>query len=224
MLGSYNSKPPSYGLRAIKGAMRFCVGTLNKKLCAQDGHRGKVDIGVYSDADLAGLHGVSGETRSRGGKLVAVNGMPVSWGSNWVGTVLSSAESEAIAASETIKIALMIRNIAEELNVPVPERLRVNVDASAAIAFAGKAKGNGRMKHIDLRTAWVRILRDTQEIEIVKISGESNPADYLTKLLGAQATIDWVNQWKVSVRCEEVPPGLRGHGESLEGHSRSTIP
>ena len=44
-----------------------------------------------------------------------------------------------------------------------------------------------RLKHIDLRAAWVRQMRDRSVCEFVKIAGTENPADFFTKLLPGTA-------------------------------------
>ena len=39
------------------------------------------------------------------------------------------------------------------------------------------------MKHIGIREAWVQQIRDKEKIEVLKIAGTKNPADFFTKLL-----------------------------------------
>ena len=39
------------------------------------------------------------------------------------------------------------------------------------------------MKHIDIRAAWVQQIRDKEQIQILKIAGTNNPADFSTKLM-----------------------------------------
>ena len=63
-------------------------------------------------------------------------------------------------------------------------RPRIHVDATAALGFAAKTKGVGRMKHIDLREGWVRQLLSADKADLVKVDGKMNKADQLTKILG----------------------------------------
>ena len=39
------------------------------------------------------------------------------------------------------------------------------------------------MKHIDLRDAWIQRLRSKKIVDIVKVAGTENKADFFTKLL-----------------------------------------
>ena len=39
------------------------------------------------------------------------------------------------------------------------------------------------MKHIDIRSEWMQLVRDRHQFEYVKVDGKRNPADVLTKLL-----------------------------------------
>ena len=64
-----------------------------------------------------------------------------------------------------------------------PAKLKICVDANAAIGFAWNNGGTSRMKHIDIREAWVQQIRDKEKIENLKIAGTKNPADFFIKLL-----------------------------------------
>ena len=73
--------------------------------------------------------------------------------------------------------------LAEELRLSIRAKLKVCVDANAAIGFARNNCGTSRMKQIDIREAWVPQIRDKEKIEVFKIAGTKNPADFFTKLL-----------------------------------------
>ena len=53
-------------------------------------------------------------------------------------------------------------------------------DASAALSIA-KRKGAGKMRHINVRTLWLQEKEVQEVLSYVKIKGEDNPADGLTK-------------------------------------------
>jgi hypothetical protein len=38
------------------------------------------------------------------------------------------------------------------------------------------------MKHLDLRDRWIRELKDSGQIDIIKVPGTLNKADYFTKI------------------------------------------
>ena len=59
----------------------------------------------------------------------------------------------------------------------------IKVDANAAIAFANNTASAGRMKHIDVRLAWMKELRSRKLIEFEKVDGTINLADFFTKVL-----------------------------------------
>jgi hypothetical protein len=63
----------------------------------------------------------------------------------------------------------------------------IKVDATAAIAFANNTASSGRMKHIDVREAWMQDLRSKKKVRFSKIDGAINPADFMTKILSAEA-------------------------------------
>ena len=57
------------------------------------------------------------------------------------------------------------------------------IDASAAEGFIKNTGKIGRMKHIDLREAWVTDLRDQGKLEFIRKSGPDNNADFFTKII-----------------------------------------
>ena len=54
------------------------------------------------------------------------------------------------------------------------------VDASAGLSIA-KRHGAGKMRHINVKTLWLQEKAVQLELEYVKVKGEENPADGLTK-------------------------------------------
>ena len=59
----------------------------------------------------------------------------------------------------------------------------MKVDSTAAIGKIQGPRGSGKMKHIDLRDAWIQRLRSKKIVDIVKVAGTENKADFFTKLL-----------------------------------------
>ena len=51
------------------------------------------------------------------------------------------------------------------------------VDATAAIGKIQGLRGGGKLKHIDLRQDWIKLLKNRKIVEVVKVPGEANPAD-----------------------------------------------
>ena len=152
------------------------------------------------------LYTAVGEVRSRTGTLIKYNGMPVAWISKLqkcLGTSLkpemedevdsgdldlfeiatSSAGAELHAAADSLKLAMHIHHLAEELNIPVADTIIMKVDSTAAIGKIQGPRGSGKMKHLDLRDAWIQRLRNKKIVDIVKVLGTENGADFFTKLL-----------------------------------------
>ena len=136
-----------------------------------------------TDSDWAGLHGVTGLTKSRGGRIAKFNSMPWLWNTGLIGIRQSSAEAEAFAMSECVKAAMHCDHVMDELNIKRDDIIKIGVDATAAISFANNTASAGRMKHIDVRCDWMRSLRDRSKVKFEKVPGASNPADFMTKLL-----------------------------------------
>ena len=185
-------------LQALKHLFRYLKGKQRFALVKRNGNY--EGFNGYSDADWAGLYDLSGgiELRSRTGLVVYYNGMPVTWGSyfqqcrstdrktgkDYCDELIaqSSAESETHAGADAGKEALHLKYIAEELEIPVPIKMPVGVDAGAALGFIHNTGGVSRLKHINLRQAWVKALRDPYQLDFYKILGTDNPADLFTKI------------------------------------------
>ena len=138
----------------------------------------------------------------------------------WLGIKLSSAEAGAEALSEGIELGLHYRYLAEELEIRAPGGITVECDANVAIGFANNTSGRGRMKHIDLCSDWVRELHDRREVDIVKVDGTENPADFFTKMLRpAEFVIDLARVMRLRPRgMTTYPEGacVKGSGEDVD--------
>ena len=63
----------------------------------------------------------------------------------------------------------------------MPKVTEIQIDAGAAMGFINNTASISRMKHIDIREAWVQTLRD-KRITFKRIPGEQNKADFFTKI------------------------------------------
>ncbi len=111
-------------------------------------------------------------------------GMAFNWKTFWESERLSSAEAELFAASEAVKSGLHHSYVLQELYQTVDEPTPIWVDSSAAIGFANDTACKSKMKHIDQRANWVKLVKDRRLAQLHKIVGTENPADFLTKLFG----------------------------------------
>ena len=91
---------------------------------------------------------------------------------------LSSGESEFYGIVKAATMGLGMKGLMEDLGVKVG--VQVNTDSSAAKSIASR-RGAGRVRHIEVRELWVQDRVAKGELTIVKVKGEHNVADGLTK-------------------------------------------
>jgi len=145
----------------------------------------KEGMKVYTDADWAGSYALDGSAASRTGVVIYIQDMPVAWVSTKQKSIaLSTAQAELHALSTGVQHGLHAWYIAQELGLEVGERLQTYVDASAAISFALKIGSKTKMKHLDIRKAWIQQLRDRKLVDINKVDTKDQKADALTKIMG----------------------------------------
>ena len=187
--GKYDQQPVESCTILQKSLLRYLKGQQNMCLVPEEGNQ--EGIRYYSDTDFAGLFAVDGEYRSRYGVLVTYNGMPVAYKSGWIDSKqkgeaaikLSSGEAEVCGASEALQLCKHMQYIARELGLKVPERINIGVDASVVVAFANNTQCKSKMKHVNMRWGWVQELKDQDTVRLIKIPGDVNWADGLTKVL-----------------------------------------
>ena len=64
-------------------------------------------------------------------------------------------------------------------------KLRLKSDASAAIGIASR-RGLGKIRHLEVSQLWLQQKVANGDLELIKVNGEDNLADALTKHLGAR--------------------------------------
>ena len=79
---------------------------------------------------------------------------------------------------------LGLSSVASELGMSLPWPMIIHVDNQQVISFQKGSCVNSKLKGmIDTRESWVRELRDDGMVEVVKVKGELNWADILTKCI-----------------------------------------
>ena len=63
-------------------------------------------------------------------------------------------------------------------------RLRLHVDSNAAKAITSRL-GLGKVRHMEVKYLWAQEAYRKKRFEVLKVAGEKNPADVLTKALSA---------------------------------------
>ena len=57
------------------------------------------------------------------------------------------------------------------------------------------------MKHLDMKSRWIRMLRDRKEVDTMKVQGEQNEADFFTRIFAGQAFKEAEQQLMPKVHC-----------------------
>ena len=131
---------------------------------------------VYTDSDWASDQLTR---KSTSAALIMAEGMRLHAHSQGQASVaLSSCEAEVMAASESIKEALLLQEVLMFAGLGHDE-IEIKVDSSAAHAFFHR-RGVRRMKHIDSRLLWLQDLIAAGGLRFKKISRTQNVADMLT--------------------------------------------
>jgi hypothetical protein len=127
----------------------------------------------------------------------------------WSGTqatiALSSAEAELIAAVRGAAEGLAVRSLVRDFGLDCG--LRIHVDSSAAIGIC-KRTGVGKIRHLDTRLLWIQEAVRDGTLEVVKVLGTENPADLMTKHLGAEQITECLTRlsgWEREGRAQAAP-------------------
>lgn len=150
-----------------------------KHLCLCLG--GTLELSGYSDADRA----EDRETRhSTSAYTYRVGDSPISWELRKQATILlSSAEAEYKALSDSCKEALWLRNMLAELHIRPKGAIMLHVDNKGAEALAKNPSHHARTKHIYARYHFIRECVKNGDVELFHIATKDMLADMLTKPL-----------------------------------------
>ena len=102
------------------------------------------------------------------------------WSTTQNTVALSSGEAEYYGMVKGGSTALGMRSMLSDLGVNLKVRLRT--DASAAKGIATR-RGLGKIRHIEVHQLWLQEKVTRGEIEVMKVKGEGNLADALTKAM-----------------------------------------
>ena len=127
------------------------------------------------------------------------------WSSTQATVALSSGEAEYYGMVKGCSTAIGVRSMLADLGVEVKIRLRT--DASAAKGIASR-RGLGKIRHLELHQLWLQEKVNKREIEVMKIKGEGNLADALTKPLDGKATKDhiWLTNQEIKTGRHALTP------------------
>jgi hypothetical protein len=183
VLARFNSNPGIQHWNAVKHLFRYLKGTLNYKLVYGPTDSSQLFI-TYTDAD----HGGNPDNgRSTSGYAVVIGGAAVSWSSRLQPIVtLSTTEAEYIAAVEAGKELIWMRNLLTEFGYTHSSASHLLIDNNSAVTVSKNPEHHGRMKHLDLRSHWLRDTVEAGFIAPIHIPTTLQAADILTKPLKRQ--------------------------------------
>ena len=174
------------------------------------------DFQFYTDSDHAGNAEPVNKRKSQNGYLATLNGMPIAWSSKatgvsfanaWIGEAhadYSSGAAEVYAAGNAAQDTLALSYIVEEMGLEFPIPFDLQMDNEAARIFCMGSAAKTRLKHIDCRQEFVRLLRDRKIVRPVHVPSKENLADLMTKILPRPTFEYLVSKCFVKFKYEKV--------------------
>ena len=176
----YMSNPGKVHWEAVKWILRYLKGTTDVGLLFDAKSLNAKSVIGYVDADYG--QDLDGR-KSTTGYVFTLRGGCISWRSTLQKCVAqSTTEAEYVAAAEATKEAIWLDRLVTEMGL-TQEGGRLHCDSQSALHLATNRVMDSRVKHIDIRYHFIREAISDKMIELVKINGQLNPADALTKVI-----------------------------------------
>ena len=208
-IGQYQANPNQSAMDHVIEAFGYLKGSKHLQLSSPRGLSNSADLSAcsifdtpddhgwefYCDSDYAGNSEPINKRRSQNGYIALLNGAPVYWQSK-VSSVCfangdigeahadqSSAAAEIFCAGNATQDFLHLSYVADEMGLAFPKPFKLQMDNEAALAFAKDSCFKTKLKHIDTRQQWVKMLRDKGICQPVHVPTKDNLADIFTKIL-----------------------------------------
>jgi hypothetical protein len=176
-----------YLMQYLRGTTRAGLSTSLTELA---------DWTFYCDSDYASNTEPQNARKSQNGCIALQGSAPVMWGSK-VSSVafahpeigeahadVSSGAAEVYAAANATFDFLNLSYIVEEIhNVDFPKPIELQMDNTTAETFANNTAFKSKLKHIDCRQHWVKVLRNKSILVPKHVNTKDNLADIFTKIL-----------------------------------------
>jgi hypothetical protein len=210
-IGQHQAAPNQAAMEAVQYCFRYLQGT--KRLCLSgENNAPDTDITntslfagriyddqlgweFFVDTDFAGNSEVQNKRRSQTGILALLNKVPVFWSSKASSVCFanesigeahadtSSAAAEIYGVGNATQDILHLSYVSEEMGIDFPKPFKLQMDNDAARSFANDTVFKSKLKHIDNRQEWVKMLRDKEICTPVRVDSRDNLADIFTKIL-----------------------------------------
>ena len=194
-IAQHLASPTKAAYDAVIRVFQYLKGTKHHCLSAPLSNTSTELWEFYSDSDFAGNDEPQNRRRSQNGYIAMYNGAPVMWTSK-VSSVafahpligeahadISSGAAETYCSANATMDLLHLSYVVDEMGLSLPLPFKLQMDNTAAQAFAGSSVNRTKMKHIDCRQYWVRVLRDKGICLPVHVDTKDNLADLFTKPL-----------------------------------------
>ena len=101
------------------------------------------------------------------GYIIYFCGIPITWRSKWMkSVVLSTTEAEEMALLEVAKELKFIVHLLQTMNIEVELPITVHVDNVGAILLSNNRTASDRTKHIDIRTSFVKEYQEDGKLSL----------------------------------------------------------
>lgn len=178
----FTSCPAQHHLHAARRVVRYLYQTKSHCLVFGSNPRDSFKLTAFSDSDWAGDKSTG---KSTTGVIVKFNGDTISWMSRRQKVVAqSTAEAEYIALAEATKELMWYQNWIAEMFGKTVTGLVLG-DNRSSIDIVRTESLSSRVRHIDIRTHFIRDEYDKGTIDLQWIPTDQQDADILTKPLAA---------------------------------------
>ena len=208
-IAQHSASPTVSALAAVKRLFRYLIGTKDLSIRIPLHVHINVDLptvsthtpqpwGFFCDSDFAGNAEEQNKRRSQNGMIALVSGAPVYWASK-VSSVcfahpdigeahadVSSGAAEVYAAGNACHELTYLSYIIDEMGMDFPKPIHLQMDNAACQTFCEGPAFKSRLKHIDARQEWVRMLRNKSILIACHVPTADNLADIFTKILGPE--------------------------------------
>jgi len=107
---------------------------------------------------------------------------------------MSTGEAEYVGTYEAGKQGKWMTSWYKELDMYYDGPVTVHRDNNAALALTKNTSGHSRVKHVEVKTHWIREAVHREDISIVPIFTDNNTADIFTKPLNRQKLEKFIKQ------------------------------
>ena len=184
-LSQSNKNPSHLDWNAGKRVLRYLKGSANRGIVyrqepeTEGVKRDHMTTWGYCDANYAED---SRDRKSTSGYAFMLAGGPITWKSKKQKSVaLSTTEAEYYAVGAACQEAIWIRQISQELLIPLDEPTLILSDNTGAVFLSDNPVFHSWSKHIDIRWHYVRDLIQSKLVRTSHIPGTQNGADFFTK-------------------------------------------